>query len=137
MGRKLGRLRAFVLAGFAVALAPAVSEASFSRSLSGSLSTNRSISTQQLTADPASILQGSMSTTYDPHVVSLTDLIPGPEFDVSALIGIRLPTDDTPNAERFVSGAAFFAGLPYAYQETGYIQVSFFRHPGSTAQSII
>src|SRR5687768_9305989 len=122
--------RLFV-AGFCITAFSGFSEASFYRSLGGStsgssLSTTRSFSTQQLTADPVSIGRGSMSTEYDPDVVRLTDLFPGPSFDTTALIGIRLATDP-PTFERFVSDSAFFAGLPYAFEETGYVQVSFFR----------
>ena len=115
-------------------------EASFARALrksyGGTLSTNTSTSTQQLTSDPDGIAKGSVSTEYNPAIVTLKGLMPGPVFDVSALIGIRLPTDPA-GSERFVSGAAYFAGLPFAFQETGYLQVSFLRHPGTTEQSII
>jgi hypothetical protein len=125
---------------FAVMAFPGTAGASFANALKksygGKLSSNSSTSTQQLTADPASIQKGSMSTSYDPAVSSLFELIPGPFFDVNALIGIRLSTD-APGTERFVSDAAYFAGLPYDYQETGYVQVSFFRHVDTISQSII
>jgi hypothetical protein len=136
MQARLGRLGAFVVAGLAFAAAPALSEASFSRTYSGRLSSNGSISTQQLTADPANIAQGSMSTLYEPGKVSLEEIIPGPEFDITALIGVRLPTD-SPTTERFVTYDAYIAGSPLAYAETGYLQVTFVRKEGSTAESTI
>jgi hypothetical protein len=134
----------FFLAGGAVVasllLLPAVSEASLARKLGsrygGTLSTNTSISTQQLTADPASILQGSMSTEYDPSLVSLQSLIPNEFFHVSALIGVRLP-GDPPATERFVTDTAFFGGLPAGVTETGYLQVSFQRFAGFDQQASI
>ena len=121
-------------------LLPAVSEASFARSIGsrygGTLSTNTSLSTQQLTADPASILKGSMSTEYDPTLVSLQSLIPSEFFHVSALIGVRLP-GDPPTAERFVTDTAFFGGLPTGVMETGYLQVSFERFAGFDQQATV
>jgi hypothetical protein len=114
-------------------LIPAVSEASLARRLGsrygGTLSTNTSTSTQQLTSDPASVLQGSVSTEYDPAVVSLIDLFPSEFFNVSALIGVRLPGDPL-TTERFVTDTAFFGGLPAGVTETGYLQVSFQRFAG-------
>jgi hypothetical protein len=131
------RCAAFVIAAFALSAAwPAVSEAAFARRLSGRLGSNPSMSTQQLTGDPASIQMGSMSTEYEPDKVSLIELLPGPTFDVTALIGIRLD-GDAPGTERFVSDSAYFAGLPYSFAETGYIQVSFFRQGDVTGQSLI
>jgi len=132
----------FILAGGAVVaslvLFPAVSEASLARKLGsrygGTLSSNTSISTQQLTADPASILQGSMSTEYDPTLVSLQQLIPSEFFHVSALIGVRLPGDPT---ERFVTDTAFFGGLPAGATQSGYLQVSFQRFAGFDQQASI
>jgi hypothetical protein len=124
----------------AVLLFPAVSEASFAKKVGsrygGTLSTNTSLSTQQLTADPASILQGSMSTEYDPLLVSLQSLIPNEFFHVSALIGVRLP-GDPPTTERFVTDTAFFGGLPAGVTETGYMQVSFQRFAGFQTQATI
>ena len=126
----------FLFAGGAVVVAslllfPAVSEASFAKQIGsrygGTLSTNTSLSTQQLTADPASIQQGSMSTEYDPSLVSLQSLIPSDFFQVSALIGVHLPGDPV---ERFVTDTAFFGGLPTGVSESGYLQVSFHRRPG-------
>jgi MYXO-CTERM domain-containing protein len=132
----------FYLAGgvavLVVGLMPAVSEASFAKSIGsrygGTLSTNTSLSTQQLTADPASIQKGSMSTEYDPSIVSLESLIPSPTFGVSALIGVRLPGDPT---ERFVTDTAFFAGLPTGVTESGYLQVSFERLPEHPEQGSV
>jgi hypothetical protein len=117
-----------------VALSPSVSHASFARrigsSYGGTLSTNTSLSTQQLTSDPASVLQGSVSTEYNPAIVSLDDLLPSEFFHVSALIGVRLPTDP-PATERFVTDTAFFGGgLPAGTTETGYLQVAFQRFAG-------
>jgi hypothetical protein len=121
------------LAVLFAALVPSVSEASFARkigsSYGGTLSSNTSLSTQQLTSDPASILRGSVSTEYDPTLVSLQDLIPSEFFHVSALIGIRLP-GDPPTTERVVTDTAFFGGLPAGVTETGYLQVSFERFAG-------
>lgn len=127
--------------GALIGSVPSVSEAAFAKALGkksygGKLSKSHSLSTQQLTGDPASILKGSMSTEYDPTVVKLIDLIPGPYFDVTALIGIHLDTDG-PGVERFASDSAFFAGLPLPYTETGYVQVSFERKAGTTEQSVI
>jgi hypothetical protein len=129
----------FLFAGGAVVasllLLPAVSEASFARRIGsrygGTLSTNTSLSTQQLTADPASIQQGSMSTEYDPALVSLQSLIPSDFFQVSALIGVHLPNDPV---ERFVTDTAFFGGLPDGVTESGYLQVSFQRLSGPEFQ---
>jgi hypothetical protein len=133
--------RLFIAGGFAVlvfSLTPAISEASFAKkigsSYGGTLSTSTSLSTQQLTADPASILQGSMSTEYDPTLVSLQSLIPNEFFHVSALIGVHLPGDPT---ERFVTDTAFFGGLPAGATETGYLQVSFQRFAGFDTQASI
>jgi hypothetical protein len=125
----------FLFAGGAVVasllLLPSVSEASLAKKLGtrygGTLSTNTSLSTQQLTADPASILQGSMSTEYDPSLVSLQSLIPNEFFHVSALIGVHLPGDPI---ERFVTDTSFFGGLPAGVTESGYLQVSFQRFAG-------
>jgi hypothetical protein len=122
-------------------LLPAVSQASFARlvgsSYGGTLSTNTSLSTQQLTADPASVLQGSVSTEYDPSIVSLESLIPSEFFHVSALIGVRLP-GDPPSTERFVTDTTFFGGgLPAGVTETGYLQVSFERFAGFDQVSTI
>ena len=122
-------------------LLPAVSEASFARkigsSYGGTLSTNTSLSTQQLTSDPASVLQGSVSTEYDPSIVSLQSLIPSEFFHVSALIGVRLP-GDPPATERFVTDTAFFGGgLPTGLSETGYLQVSFQRFAGFDQTSTV
>jgi hypothetical protein len=132
--------RLFV-AVFCISAFSSASQASFYKSLTGSssgskLSTTTSFSTQQLTADPASILRGSMSTEYDADVMTLSDLFPGPSFDTTALIGIRLLTDP-PTFERLVSDTVFFAGLPYPFEETGYVQVSFFRKEGNLEQSVI
>jgi MYXO-CTERM domain-containing protein len=121
-------------------LLPAVSEASFAKRIGsaygGTLSTNTSLSTQQLTSDPASVLQGSVSTEYDPSIVSLQNLIPSEFFHVSALIGVRLPSDP-PTTERFVTDTAYFAGLPTGTAETGFIQVSFDRFAGFDQTSTI
>jgi hypothetical protein len=135
------RLSAAVVLTFAAlgTWAPSA-EASFARTLKrsygGTLSTNTSTSTQQLTSDPDGIAKGSVSTEYNPAIVTLKGLLPGPVFDVSALIGIRLPTDPA-GFERFVSDTAYFAGLPFPYTETGYLQVTFIRDAGTTQQSII
>jgi hypothetical protein len=113
-------------------------EASFAKSLNksygGTLGTNTSTRTQQLTSDPDGIAQGSVSTEYNPTLVSLKSILPGPFFDVNALIGVRKDGEDF---ERYVTDTAFFAGLPFSYAETGYLQVAFVRHPGTTQQSII
>ncbi len=122
-------------------LAPNSAFASFANSLGGAyggtLRTNKNLRTQQLTGDPASILRGSMSTEYDPSLVSLFEIEPGPVFDITALIGIRL-LSDPPATERFVSNTQFFSGLPFPYVETGYLQVSFVRKSeAGDVQSII
>ena len=118
---------------------PQAAEASFARqigsSYGGRLSTSGSTSTQQLTSDPASILQGSVSTTYQPDLVTLVELLPAEFFQVSALIGVRLPTDPA-TTERFVTDAAFFAGgLPAGTVETGYVQIAFLRTGGFETES--
>src|SRR4051812_38109623 len=95
--RVFGALFAFAAIGAAM---PSVSEASFARALGGSyggtLSTNKSISTQQLTADPASVLRGSTSTQYDPCVVNLSCIEALDGFHITkAFVGVTYDHGET------------------------------------------
>jgi hypothetical protein len=135
--RLLGTLFAFAVIGAAV---PTVSEAAFAKrigsSYGGTLSTNKSISTQQLTADPVTVLRGSTSTTYDPCVVSLDGLEALDGFHITkAFVGVSydhgateklLCFDDYKNAEQ---------QQQHCFQETGYLQVFYARDCESSEKS--
>jgi hypothetical protein len=127
--RTLGILFA---AAIAVGSLPAVSEASFARQLGsrygGTLSSNTSTSTQQLTADPVTVLKGSTSTTYDPHVVRLNNITPEEGFFIKeAYVGVSFDGGET---EDLVSLGQFLEGLAFDFQETGYLQVFYQREEG-------
>lgn len=125
--RVLGALFAFAVVGVAM---PSVSEASFARRLGssygGTLSSNTSLSTQQLTADPVSVLKGSTSTTYDPCVVSLDAIAALDGFHVTkAFVGVTYDHGETEKLLCFgdyqeLKGNACF-------KETGYLQVFYAR----------
>lgn len=55
---------------------------------SGTLSSNASIRKQQLICDPAEPKEGSTSVRYDPSVVTLSGVIPGPGYDNLGFIGL-------------------------------------------------
>ena len=114
--RKLGLLFAL-----AIAITPAVSEASFARKIGsrygGKLSSNKSIRTQQLTADPVSVLRGSTSTTYDPNVVSLSDVYSLPGFDITNIFV------EVSFGERGPSLISFGEFKETNFPQTGYLQV--------------
>jgi hypothetical protein len=109
---------------------PAESEASFARAIGsrygGTLSSNTSISTQQLTADPVTVLRGSTSTEYDPSVVSLKSILPEDGFYITeAYVGVSFDNGET---EDLVSLGQFLEGLAFEYKETGYLQVFYARN---------
>jgi hypothetical protein len=108
---------------------PAASEASFARSIGsrygGTLSSNTSISTQQLTADPVSVLKGSTSTEYDPSVVHLSNVVAEDGFAIKeAYVGVTFDNGET---EDLVSLSQFISGLAFEFEETGYLQVFYER----------
>jgi hypothetical protein len=118
--RKLGFLFAL-----AVMAAPAITEASFAKKLGsrygGTLSSNTSTRTQQLTADPVSVLKGSTSTEYNPNVVHLSSINAEPGFYVTeAYVGVTFDNGET---EDLVRLGQFIEGLAFDYKETGYLQV--------------
>jgi hypothetical protein len=111
---------------------PAVSEASFARrigsSYGGTLSSNTSLSTQQLTADPVTVLKGSTSTEYDPSVVKLNNITAEPGFTITeAYVGVRFEGEE---GEDLVSLNQFLEGLEMNFVETGYLQVFYKRTEG-------
>ena len=118
------------MAGALVALSlagalPATTEASFASRLGarygGTLGSNASTSTQQLTADPVSVLRGSTSLSYDPGVVSLSNVFAEDGFRITeAYVGV---TFDGSESEDLVSLSQFFSGLAFDFEETGYLQV--------------
>jgi hypothetical protein len=125
---------------FAVALAgawPAASEASFASALGsrygGTLSSNTTIRTQQLTADPVTVLRGSTSTEYDPSVVRLQNVFAEEGFIVTeAYVGVRFDGE----TEDLVSLGQFLEGLDFEYEETGYLQV-FYQRAGESQVSAL
>ena len=126
--RVLGALFAFAVVGAAV---PTVSEASFARrigsSYGGTLSTNTSLSTQQLTADPVTVLKGSTSTTYDPCVVSLDSIASLDGFNVTkAFVGV---TYDHGETEKLLCYSDYEEqkNQQHCFKETGYLQVFYAR----------
>jgi hypothetical protein len=124
--RVLGALFTFALVGAAL---PAVSEASFARRLGssygGTLSTNTSLSTQQLTADPVTVLRGSTSTTYDPCVVSLDSIAALDGFNITkAFVGV---TYDHGETEKLLCYEDFKNAENPCFKETGYLQVFYAR----------
>jgi hypothetical protein len=132
--RVLGALFAFAAIGAAV---PTVSEASFARLLGGSyggtLSTNKSISTQQLTADPASVLRGSTSTEYDPCVVSLDCIQALDGFHITkAFVGV---TYDHGATEKLICFDDFKNAENPCFKETGYLQVFYARDCEESSKS--
>jgi hypothetical protein len=111
---------------------PSTSEASFARRLGsrygGTLSSNTSTSTQQLTADPVTVLRGSTSTEYDPSVVHLQDVNAEPGFFITqGFVGVA---DKETEGERLVTLGQFFDSYPGQYVETGYLQVFYSREEG-------
>lgn len=123
--------------GFLVALAlvgalPVVSEASFARRVGsrygGTLSSNSSIRTQQLTADPVTVLRGSTSTEYDPSVVRLNNVFALDGFFVNSVY--VAVTFDGGETEQLITLGQFIEGLGIAFQETGYLQVFYQREEG-------
>ncbi len=120
VSRTLCVLSAFVLVG----TFPAASEASFARKIGsrygGTLSSNTSTRTQQLTADPVSTLRGSTSTEYDPGIVSLVNVFAEENFLVTeTYVGVSF--DGT--TEDLVSLGAYIEGFGAEFEETGYLQV--------------
>jgi hypothetical protein len=104
---------------------PAVSEASFAKKIGsrygGTLSSNTSTRTQQLTADPVTTLRGSTSTEYDPSVVSLDNIFAEEGFFVTeAYVGM---TYDEGETEALISLGAFIESGHLEGRETGYLQV--------------
>ena len=123
--RTLGALFALTLVG----AMPAVSEASFARAFGsrygGTLSSNTSLSTQQLTADPVTVLRGSTSTEYDPAVVRLSNVLAEEGFHITeAYVGVSFDGE----TEDLVSLGQFLEGLNFEYEETGYLQVFYARN---------
>src|SRR4051794_13242960 len=110
-------------------------EASFSRTLSGKLSRNTSVATQQLTADPPQVLNGTLGVSYDPSLVSLY-YPPDPLTLQSAMFvqspgfliqDIQIGVLDGENNPVFVSQGVFLdSGAPRT--ETGQIRVTFGRN---------
>lgn len=120
----------FAAAALATAAVPSVSEASFARAIGssygGTLSSNTSLSTQRLTADPVTVLRGSTSTTYDPDVVRLNSILPEDGFHITeAYVGVTFDNGET---EDLVSLGQFIEGLSFEYEETGYLQVFYARN---------
>src|SRR5215212_8161048 len=108
--RTLGALFALTLVG----AMPAVSEASFAKAIGsrygGTLSSNTSISTQQLTADPVTVLRGSTSTEYDPNVVRLGNIFAEDGFHITAAyVGVSFDgeTEDLVSLSHFLEGLDF------------------------------
>jgi hypothetical protein len=132
--RTLGMLFAVAIAGAAL---PDISEASLARQLGssygGTLSNKRSIRTQQLTADPVSVLRGSTSTEYDPKVVSLDNVFALEGFDVTAAyVGV-----DQGEGEQLITLAQYRAGGDFLpFHETGYLQVFYEREGVETFQTL-
>ena len=130
--RSLGLLFAAALFGASL---PSVSEASFARAIGssygGTLSSNTSISTQRLTADPVTVLKGSTSTTYDPDVVRLNNITAEEGFRIKeAYVGVSFDGGET---EDLVSLGQFLEGLAFEFDETGYLQVFYERDDGGPA----
>jgi hypothetical protein len=123
--RLLGTVFAAALLGIAV---PSISEASFARatgsSYGGRLSNKRSVRTQQLTADPVSVLRGSTSTAYDPEVVSLDNVFALDGFDITAAyVGV-----DLGEGEQLITLGQYREGNDFLpFKETGYLQVFYDR----------
>jgi hypothetical protein len=124
--RTLGLLFAAALMGASL---PSVSEASFARAIGssygGTLSSNTTLSTQRLTADPVTVLRGSTSTTYDPEVVRLNSINAEEGFYITeAYVGVSFDGGET---EDLVSLGQFLEGLAFEFEETGYLQVFYHR----------
>ena len=97
---------------------------------SGTLSTNTSIRKQQLVCDPAEPKQGSTSTLYDPSMVTLTGVMPGPGYNNLGFIGhveVRLRSGNT-----LLQPLVAFFQNPLG-TETGYVQMQY-RLSGSAGQ---
>jgi hypothetical protein len=108
---------------------PASSEASFAKAIGsrygGTLSSSTSLSTQQLTADPVTVLRGSTSTEYDPSVVRLSNITAEEGFIITeAYVGVSF---DGGESEDLVSLGQFLEGLAFEFEETGYLQVFYHR----------
>jgi hypothetical protein len=124
--RVLGAL--FALAVVGAAAIPTVAEASFAKrigsSYGGTLSTSTSLSTQQLTADPVTVLRGSTSTTYDPCVVSLDNLEALDGFHITkAFVGVTYDHGETEKLLCFDD----YKNSEHCFKETGYLQVFYAR----------
>jgi hypothetical protein len=135
--RVLCSLFAFAVVGVAV---PSVTEASFAKRIGsrygGTLSTNTSLSTQQLTADPVTVLRGSTSTTYDPRIVSLDSISALEGFHVTkAFVGVTYNHGET---EKLLCYAEYRElQNSDCFKETGYLQVFYARDCEGSEQSSI
>jgi hypothetical protein len=110
---------------------PSVSRASTSlknggSGYSGTLSSNPTTRTQQLLCDPTGM--GSMSTLYDPSVVTLTGISAIQGFSITSAY-VEVSNDGVTFLE---SASTFFSSERFG-QETGYLQVFFGPPPITTA----
>lgn len=120
--RKIG-----VLLALAIFMIPGAAEAAFAKKVGskygGTLKSNKSMKTQQLTADPVSVLRGSTSTTYDPSVVSLDQIFAEEGFFLtSTLIEVRFIGGEGTGTSLISYGE--YREIPREFfVETGYVQV--------------
>jgi hypothetical protein len=73
---------------------------------SANLSTNPTVKKQQLLVDPNEPLEGSLSVTYDPNLVTLIDAVSGPGYtidDDNSFVEV-LPFAGTPQTTEFIDG---------------------------------